>query len=246
MSWKEEEALKRKGIKKFCPLYIFRITDDKKKKNKIIVQQEACKTRFGSWGDILIGVKGDFIATRERYSAIHVYRYEGPAWRCMERIFPDGVYVDEDPDTHSKETKCDARIDDVVLTDDGGSLLVGFQVGLPNEKVDGLYGALHYYTLNGEGQYSLKQAVKLNGKHIWDGQVVGIAVDGETMILTTQKPWERSVSVKYTLVGGLWREERVINRERSIGMTLHLSGNKFISEYSNNAQFYTLDEEAFV
>ncbi len=182
LSWKEEQALKRKGVKKFCPLYIFRITDGNKK-NKVIVQQEACKTRFGSWGHTLIGVKGDFIATRE-CSGIHIYRYEGQAWRCIERIFPD-------------VTLCDARVIKVVLTDDDGSLLVGFEVGLPNETSTSSYGALHYYTLNGEGgKYSLKQAVKLSGDHIfWDGTVVGIAVDGETMILTIQTPLERSVSV---------------------------------------------------
>eukprot|EP00984_Skeletonema_dohrnii_P010106 scaffold3928_cov99-Skeletonema_dohrnii-CCMP3373.AAC.11 len=168
-------------------------------------------------------------------------------WRCIDRIFPGRVYVDEDEDTHSRETKCDARILRIVMTDDSGSLLVGFGVKLPTERdYTASHGALHYYTLNDEGEYVLKQAVKLAGKHIWNGSVVGIAVDGETMILSVQEPWERSVAVKYTLVCGVWKEERVISRERAIGSNLKLLGNKFIATYGDNAEFYTLDEEAFI
>ncbi len=97
-------------------------------------------------------MNGSFIATRE-YLGIHIYRYENPALRCIHRIVPDGIYIDEDPDTHSKETKCATGVKEVVLTDHGGSLLVRFEVGLPNETSMRSYGygVLHYYTLNGEG-----------------------------------------------------------------------------------------------
>ena len=214
------------------------------------MQQEVCRTRFGEYGRTVIGVRGDFLVTRES-SAIHVYRYDDSkkdkVWRCLDRIYPGRVYVDEDEVTHSRETKCDARILRMLLTDDRGSLLVGFGVKLPTERdYTASHGALHYYTLNDEGEYVLKQAVKLAGKHIWNGSVVGIAVDCETMILSVQEPWERSVAVKYTLVCGVWKEERVINRERAIGSNLQLLGNKFIATYSDNAELYTLDEEAFI
>jgi len=250
ISWDEERAANRKGAKKLCPIYIFRMINDTKRQNKIIVQQEVCRTRFGGYGRTVIGVKGDFLVTRES-SAIHVYRYDDSkkdkVWRCLDRIDPGRVYVDEDEETHSRETKCDARILRIVLTDDRGSLLVGFGVKLPTERdYTASHGALHYYTLNDEGEYILKQAVKLAGKHIWNGSVVGIAVDGETMILSVQEPWEGVVAVKYTLVCGVWKEERVISRERAIGSNLQLLGNKFIATYSDNTEFFTLDEEAFI